>query len=109
MGALSPKAVDIKSVIILSLMVKLSPLDGGADMNVQTTSRRMELVTRGAIAGEVDEHLQRARNLVRAILMASVEITRDERDSNMLTELSLIVGGELDAIERILSPVGEAT
>ena len=53
-------------------------------------------------AFHAETHLQRARSLGRAIMMASGEITDDERDNLLLTNLTIAIDDEFDAIEKIL-------
>ncbi|RUX51442.1 hypothetical protein EN742_05930 [Mesorhizobium sp. M4A.F.Ca.ET.020.02.1.1] len=59
--------------------------------------------TATTIAFDTETHLQRARSYLRAIMMASSEITTDERDDLMLTNLTCAIDDEFDAIEKILA------
>jgi hypothetical protein len=59
-------------------------------------------ITLNDIAFDVETYLTRVRSLVRAIMMLSEEITNDERDSLMLTDLTFEIGDQLDAIAKVL-------
>jgi hypothetical protein len=51
---------------------------------------------------DIEKHLNKARSMVRAIMHASEEITIDGRDNMMLTELTIAIDDEFDAIAKVL-------
>lgn len=64
---------------------------------------RRTVTAAAAIAFDTETHLQRARSYLRAIMMASSEVTTDERDNLMLANLTCAIDDEFDAIEKILA------
>lgn len=70
-------------------------------MNAHT---KIKVATAAEIAFDVETCLQRAQSYVRAILMASEQITRDQRDCDMLKDLVLATVTELESIDGIIAP-----